>query len=173
MPYLVIDNFSAGLDSRRHVLNSKDGTLAVLKNAHITRGGEIEKRKAFAQFADLPANTFGLETTQDKIYVFGSVPAPSMPAGVTYQRLQHPDGFAMTGVAWSTVYGGLPFVIAEYSNGNRLCFWDGAIISDWFVGVATAAMGTLENFAEHIKSDFSLAGYSISRSDSTLSLIHI
>lgn len=135
MPYLVVDNFSGGLDGRRHVLSSKDGTLAILKNAHITRGGEIEKRKAFAQFASLPANTFGLETTADAIYVFGSAAAPSMPAGVTYQRLQHPANLSMTKVVWSTVYGGKPFVIAEFSNGNRLCFWDGAVVGDWFIGV--------------------------------------
>jgi hypothetical protein len=79
MPYVVVDNFSGGLDSRRHVLNSKTGTLSVLKNAHVTRGGEIEKRKAFNIIGDAsgdtPANidvpTFGLEATSDGIYVFG------------------------------------------------------------------------------------------------------
>jgi len=124
MPYLVVDNFSAGLDSRRSALSSKDGTLTILKNAHITRGGEIEKRKAFAQFASLPANTFGLETTADKVYVFGSVTAPVMPSGVTYQRLQHPYSMVadMTKVVWSTVYGGLPFVIAEFADGQRFSY---------------------------------------------------
>jgi len=47
MPYLVVENFNGGLDTRRHVLVSKPGTLAQLTDAHVTRGGEIEKRKAF------------------------------------------------------------------------------------------------------------------------------
>jgi len=159
MPYLVLDNFSSGLDSRRHVLNSKDGTLTALKNGHITRGGEIEKRKAFAQFASLPADTFGLETTQDKVYVFGSQPPPVMPAGVTYQRLQHPNGLAMTKVVWSTVYGGLPFVIAEYEGGTRMCFWDGAIIKDWFVGAFSASMAGVNDLAANIRSNFDVPGF--------------
>ncbi len=170
MPYLFIDNFAAGLDTRRHVLNSRDGTLAVLKNAHITRGGEIEKRKAFVSYASLPANTFGLETTADNVYVFGSIATPAMPSGITYQRLQHPDGLAMTKVVHSTVYGGLPFVIAEYAGGDRRCFWDGSIVRDWFIGVATSAMGTLANFAESLKLDFSFSGYSCTRSGSILSI---
>lgn len=147
MPYVVVDNFSGGLDSRRHVLNSKTGTLAVLKNAHITRGGEIEKRKAFVEYADvsleaLGIQTFGLEATADGIYVFGDVPAPaSLPPGVIYQRLLHPDlpltpeGGAMTKVVHSTVYGGKTFVIAEYDGPNRrMAFYDGVPIKDWYEG---------------------------------------
>lgn len=170
MPYLIVDNFSAGLDSRRHVLNSRDGTLAVLKNAHITRGGEIEKRKAFKEFANLPANTFGLETTQDAIYVFGSIAAPTMPAGITYQRLQHPDGLAMTKVAWSTVYGGKPFVIAQYSDNKRFCFWDGAIVGDWFQGVVRTSMANNSGVASHLASTFSLPGYTCTASGNVLTI---
>lgn len=170
MPYLVLDNFSLGLDSRRHVLNSKDGTLTALKNGHITRGGEIEKRKAFSQFASLPPDTFGLETTQDKIYVFGSVTPPAMPAGVTYQRLQHPNGLAMTKVVWSTVYGGLPFVIAEYQGGSRMCFWDGAIIKDWFVGAFSASMTGVNDLAANIRSNFDVPGFTCTGSANVISI---
>ncbi len=149
MPYVVVDNFSGGLDSRRHVLNSKTGTLAVLKNAHITRGGEIEKRKAFVEYADvseytLGVQTFGLEATADGIYVFGDVPVPaSLPPGVIYQRLLHPDllsaypeGGAMSKVVHSTVYGGKTFVIAEYTQDSkkRMAFYDGVPIKDWYEG---------------------------------------
>jgi hypothetical protein len=171
MPYLIADNFSGGLDSRRHILNSKEGTLAVLENAHVTRGGEIEKRKAFSSFASLPVGTFGLEATLDKIYVFGSTATPvGVPATVTYQRLEHPDGLPMTGVKWSTIYGGLPFVIAEYSDGAHYSFWDGSIVNDSFVGVVRTSMVNMDNFAEHLKSYFSLDGYTCTRTGSTLTL---
>jgi hypothetical protein len=158
MPYVVVDNFSGGLDSRRHVLNSKTGTMSVLKNAHITRGGEIEKRKAFVQYADvsqaaLGVETFGMEATADGIYVFGWEPAPAtMPDGIIYQQLRHPlsypgDGvypptsdLAITKIVYSTVYGGKPFVIAEFDlpggtvGLTRMAFYDGVAIKDWYEG---------------------------------------
>jgi hypothetical protein len=162
MPYVVVDNFSAGLDSRRHVLNSKSGTLSALKNAHITRGGEIEKRKAFVQVADLSAapyylsQSYGLEATSDGIYVFGSAVAPaSMPAGFIYQRLQHPvytNFYDISKIVYSTVYGGKPFVIAEFpSTGattitHRIAYYDGVAIKDWYEGYVL-----LENYVVGIQ----------------------
>jgi hypothetical protein len=168
--YVVVENFSAGLDTRRHPLTSRPGTLQVLKNAHITRGGEIEKRKKFATFATIPAGTFGMESSASTIYVFGSQEPVAMPSGITYQRLQHPEGLAMTKVVHSTLYGGLPFVIAEFSDGKRFCFWDGSIIGDWFIGVATSAQGNLDNLAEQVKSTFDLSGYTCTRTGSTLTI---
>ena len=57
MPYILVDDFRGGLDTRR-----LDGLIlalfVTLKNAHITRGGEIEKRQAFVSLATLPTNTF-------------------------------------------------------------------------------------------------------------------
>lgn len=70
--YLLIENFNSGLDSRRMALTSKPGTLQRLENAHITRGGEIEKRKAFVATASLPAGTFGLHSANGALWVFGS-----------------------------------------------------------------------------------------------------
>jgi hypothetical protein len=137
MAYIVVENFSAGLDTRKHPLTAKPGTLQTLKNAHISRGGEIEKRKKFASFASLPAGTFGMEAADNTIYVFGSVPTPAgIPAGITYQRLQHPDTSPMTEVVYSTLYGGYPFVIAKFLNGSVYPFWNGSIIGDFVNGVA-------------------------------------
>ncbi len=158
MPYIVVENFKGGLDTRRHKLSSAPGTLTGLVNAHVTRGGEIEKRKAFHLTYTLPAGTFGLETSSGSVYVFGSLDlAGQMPAGVTYQRLVSPDGAgnAMTDVVYSTVYGGKPFVIALYANGNRYPFWDGAYIKDFSSGIVTAAMMNNAGIAEHLASVFS------------------
>ena len=47
MPYIVVENFKGGIDGRRMDVTATPGTLTELKNAHITRGGEIEKRPAF------------------------------------------------------------------------------------------------------------------------------
>lgn len=73
--YLLIENFNSGLDSRRMALTSRPGTLQQLENAHITRGGEIEKRKAFDAIAYLPTGTFGLHSANGALWVFGSSPS--------------------------------------------------------------------------------------------------
>ena len=139
MAYIVVENFSAGLDTRKHPLTAKPGTLQLLKNAHVSRGGEIEKRKKFATFASLPAGTFGMEAADNSIYVFGSALGLTMPAGVTYQRLTHPEvpAAAMTELVYSTLYGGKPFAIAKFSNGDVYPFWDGAVIGDFYFGISS------------------------------------
>jgi hypothetical protein len=72
MPYISINNFKYGLDTRRSELSSVPGSLMTLNNAHINQGGEIEKRKAFVNYP-LPAATYGMLATQSTVYVFGSV----------------------------------------------------------------------------------------------------
>lgn len=71
MSEININNFKAGLDTRRSILSSQPGTLMVLNNAHINEGGEVEKRKAFFR-QPLPSNTFGLLATGEEILTFGS-----------------------------------------------------------------------------------------------------
>ena len=60
MPYILVEDFRNGLDARRMNVTSTPGSLVTLTNAHITRGGEIEKRNAFVELATLPSNTTGL-----------------------------------------------------------------------------------------------------------------
>ena len=152
MSYLVVENFSAGLDTRRHPLTAKSGTLQRLDNAHISRGGEIEKRKAFVEFATLNSGiTFGMEATAETIYVFGSYEGSvTTPTGITFQRLRHPDGLTMTKVVHSSLYGGKPFVVAEYTDGHRYCFYDGVIINDFVNGIVRPTMVNLAGVAAHL-----------------------
>lgn len=172
MAYLVVENFSAGLDTRKHPLTAKPGTLQLLKNAHISRGGEIEKRKKFATFASLPASTFGMEASADTIYVFGSIAAPTMPTGTTYQRLQHPDGQAMTEVVYSTLYGGYPFVLAKFSDGKSFPFYNGSIIGDFTSGVTRSSMGTATALATHLAGvvNSAASGYTATSSGATVTI---
>ncbi len=193
MPYVVVDNFSGGLDSRRHVLNSKSGTLSKLVNAHITRGGEIEKRKRFFETIDMgvgeyfAAVTFGMEATAEGIYVFGRDPAPTSWLGgyaygfndtkFIYQHLAHPvfpDDFKLIGITHSTVYGGKPFVIAEFGSldvaGNygaaahRIAFYDGVAIKDWYEGYTGKMLysSSYTHFISNFVSYFPVSGYSAS-----------
>lgn len=82
--YLLIENFNSGMDSRKMALTAKPGTLQELTNCHITRGGEIEKRKAFVPIATLPTGqTFGLHGANGQLWTFGSASSPTItqPAG--------------------------------------------------------------------------------------------
>src|SRR5690554_4728353 len=102
MPYLLIENFEQGLDTRKTVFTAPPGSLRRLVNGHITRGKEIEKRKAFATYASLPADTFGLHSTRGELFVFGSNAAPAMPPTVQYQQLVPTGGSASLVHVWST-----------------------------------------------------------------------
>lgn len=136
MPYIVIENFNGGMDTRRMAAAGTPGTLLELTNAHITRGGEIEKRKAYSAFASLPSGTRGLARDADGLIVFGSGADPGVPAGITYQRLQHPDGHNMTRLRSWDLYAGKVYAAAEFSNGDILHFYDGVRAEDWFDGKA-------------------------------------
>ena len=78
MPYVLVEDFKSGIDTRRTSVTSVPGSLyglndagvAGLTNAHITRGGEIEKRRAFKLWTALPANTHGLAAGGGRVYVF-------------------------------------------------------------------------------------------------------
>ena len=235
MPYLSLEDFKFGLDTRKFMLNSPPGTLTALVNAHITPGGEAEKRMAFTR-QYLPANCFGLEVTSSGFTVFGSVAegslaAPSqvatthrarasnvatltfashsfaagdtinvtgftsrktafnatgatvlsvtsttityanigsdvataadtagravldytLPDGVTYQRLQHPDGTsAMTAVVHSTIYNGKAFVIADFGAGGIVSFYDGVVVDDLSPGKLATILADADALASYM-----------------------
>jgi hypothetical protein len=162
MAYLVVENFSAGLDTRRHPLTARPGTLQMLKNAHISRGGEIEKRKAFVSIGTLNTNVFyrplhGLQATSDKIYTFtddwnSSTGNNEIPAGggLFVRYLKHPSvnfggpgpviggGPSLTGIVYSTLYGGKTFVLAQWSNGDVIPYLDGEFIPDFVIGLSSS-----------------------------------
>ncbi len=130
MPYISVDDFKGGMDRRRSLLSSVPGTLYAVKNAHLTRGAEIAKRKAFVAEYSLPAGTFGLQAAGGGLYVFGSGVDPGVPSGVTYQRLQDGGGGTMTGIVWTAVFGGQIYAIADFA-GTIHHFYNGTRVSDW------------------------------------------
>ena len=96
MPYLMIDDFAGGLDTRKSALTSPAGTLQRLNDCIITPGGEIAKRKAFVQVADL-TGSFGLAATASSLFAFTRnvvrTPPPSGVPGVglAYQNIPNPS----------------------------------------------------------------------------------
>jgi hypothetical protein len=132
MPQLLIEDFKAGLDTRRSAFTAPPGSLRELVNAHITRGGEIEKRKAFSQFADA-TGTVGLHVARDQVHVFGSGPRPmTLPQQVTYVRLQAPDTeLDLVEILDSETFNGLVYVIGRFSDGSIYHYYNGARVTDW------------------------------------------
>tara|TARA_Y100000004_G_C8953998_1_gene429921 strand:+ start:1445 stop:3466 length:2022 start_codon:yes stop_codon:yes gene_type:complete len=123
-------------------VTSTPGSLVTLTNAHITRGGEIEKRNAFVNLASLPSNTTGLAAGGGQIYVFGSVDPSSVsfasgtPSNINYVRLQHPTGEALTEVLSVDFFNGKVYASARFADGRIYHYYDGTRITDWFDGRA-------------------------------------
>lgn len=151
MPYLAIDSFSAGMDRRRKRVAGVPGSLWTLKDAHITRGGDIERRKRFVTAYSLPAGSYSLAGIRSQPYTFGSADlAATTPLGVQYQRLQAPSTPAMTMVLDAKPFQGKLYVIAEYADGNVYHFYDGTRVSDWDNVVAPTADDVAERLAQKL-----------------------
>ena len=175
MSYEVIKNFQGGLDARRFFLSLPAGTLTQLINAHITQGGEIEKRKQFLQIT-LPSGTgytFGGQETDNGIVVFGSAsPATvgALPSPFIYQQLINPlnSGATMTAVVWSTCFGGNAWVIANYSDGNTFEFYNGVVIQDFFSGMVLTGQSTNAQIATALQALIAATGnYTVTDIDAT------
>jgi len=144
MGEFVIPNFKAGLDRRLTEMDGSKEQLWVLTNAHITSGGDIEQRRAFSLATGTMTGSFGLEVTDAGLVTFGSGTSPSLPSGVTYQRLQHPSilgegGFTgsynsalhdMAAVVFSKTHDGKALVAAMFTDGKTYLYYDGLLVTD-------------------------------------------
>lgn len=139
------------MDRRKSRVAGVPGSLWLLKNAVIGRGGEIERAKKFVSKYSLPVGTFGLGMINGTPYVFGSAADPGVPAGVTYQRLQHPDGVtAMTKVLSRDLSQGKLYVVAKYTDDTVHHFYDGQWVRDWDAGRVRAWMVNNDGIATHL-----------------------
>lgn len=129
MSYFVVEDFRAGMDTRRMPVLSVPGSLLSLVNGHINRGGEIEKRLAFVPQITMPANTFGLAAVGGTLFTFGSVESvtfpPDSPSNLVYQRLQSANGAPMAAVLQVSAFSGKPYVIAQFDDGAIHHFYNG------------------------------------------------
>lgn len=142
MPYLLVENFARGVDRTRPIYAGAPGTVWSGINCHVSRGGDLDKRKAFVAKYGLPLNqTFGLKATGSALYVFGSGASPAgLPSGITYQRLQAPSGANMTAILWTELFNGKIYAIAEYTDASIHHFYDGTRITDWDGGAGNPSV---------------------------------
>ena len=137
MPYLIGHDFRLGVDRRRRRIAGPPGSRWECINAHLTRGGDIEKRKKYVQKWTVPSNAFGLKVIAGVGYVFGSDAGVSVPDGVTYQRLVSPSPSApyMTALNDVALFNGKIYAIATFSDGNTHHFYNGEYVTAWDDGV--------------------------------------
>jgi hypothetical protein len=135
MGYTVVKSFERGLDTRRMIDNIEAGGLLDAKDCHITRGGEVEKRAAFVVTATLPATTFGLYVTQDKVFhTWGTATsAPvGMPAGAVYHSIPDPvGGGALDQILSVEEFSGKLYVIARYASGSVRHWYDDNLLTEY------------------------------------------
>jgi hypothetical protein len=153
MAYLSVADFRYGIDRRRPQHTGVPGTLWNLKNAFVSRGGDIVRAKKFVSAYTLPADTFGLVAAKGQLYVFGSATAPTMPPLIQYQRLQA-GGTRATGtvtITAGTASAGVNKVSALTVNGVSLL----SAAVDW----TTSHTATATALAAAINSYTATSGY--------------
>lgn len=131
MPYIHVADFSGGLDDRKSEVTAPPGTLVYLNNAHLTAGGEIEKRKAF-----VPVHIFQPDTQclggwpgVGTIWLWGNGARPAtLPAEFTWVRVEVSGTWA-TRLVRAVPWGGTPRALVEYPDGSRR-WWAGAVLVD-------------------------------------------
>ena len=128
--YYEIDNFQTGMDLRKSPMTAPAGSLRALKNAHITPGGEIEKRSQFALWCQAPAGSIGLVGLNEQVYTHlpdgggGSVTAPTLGA-IGVFHIAAPSGVTLIKQLDYDVFNGNVFVVLQDGLGNTYCYYNG------------------------------------------------
>ena len=126
MPYYGIEDFKAGIDRRKSAITAPAGTLRALNNAHITQGGEIEKRSKFENYANAPTGSFGLMELNGVTYVVKEdVPNSVTSDGVYIVGVTMPTGVNIVRFADWDLYDGALYFVVEGSDSFYHHFYDG------------------------------------------------
>lgn len=141
MPYLVVQDFKAGLNRNRLPVTSTPGSLLTLQDAHVNRGGEVEKRKAWVPWRDVP-NTLGMAIVAGVTYVFGPDPDVPVPSPVVYQQLPLGGGVIVTEIRDVAAFAGKLYVAARCSDNLVRHWYDGVQVTE-FTGQADAERGDI------------------------------
>lgn len=134
MAYLLVNDFEGGQDVRKSEFTAPPGTLRRLINGHISRGGEVEKRKSFEKVFTLPPGTSGLHSTAGQLVVYGVVDRPAgMPPTVVYYKI------ALTADPTEVIdrvlsvdnFGGVAYAVVRFNHGRIGHFYGDALVTSW------------------------------------------
>jgi hypothetical protein len=127
--YYEISDFKTGMDLRKNVMTAPAGTLRLLQNAHITPGGEIEKRSSFIPWCAVSGSSLGLAALNSQVYVFqpaggvGTTPPTANNAGVI--NVVPPGGVSLTQLVSFDAFNGQLYAVFAGSDGNYYHYFNG------------------------------------------------
>lgn len=127
--YYEIADFKQGMDLRKSALTAPAGTMRLLQNAHITPGGEVEKRSVFQYWCDAPSGSLGLCAVNGQPYTHlpgGSNVAPGS-GNVGVIGIANPPGATLSSQANFDVYNGMVYA-AFWGSGGLYHYYNGAIV---------------------------------------------
>ena len=136
MPYVQVQDIRLGMDRKREQrVVGELGTAWTIKNGHLSRGGDVQRRKTFVkQSGTFPATTKGLYAINETLYTTGysAAQAGNVPPGITHLLTQHPtpatpirkslDGEGFDGTLYS---------IIEFTDGNIYHYYGANRVVDW------------------------------------------
>jgi len=162
MGYLLIEDFSGGLDVRKSEDTAEPGTLRQLTNAFVNSGGQIEKRKTFTSVGVLPVGTLGLAFADNTIIVFGNgALGASMPDYTEYREIVPSDGAVAMSVVDVAQFGEHLTIICEMDDGTTRSFYfpsGGGCTDQGPIGSNARAHGTKMYWVDGKKLRFSAVG---------------
>lgn len=136
MAYIQLKDFKLGMDrSKASRVNAELGSAWTINNGHLTRGGDIERRKSFVKQGDnFPATTKGLYAINNSLYTVGydASQAANVPSGVTHILTQHPTpATPLVEVLDGEGFNGELYTISRFNDGNVYHFYGANRVLDW------------------------------------------
>jgi hypothetical protein len=185
MPYVLVEDFKSGIDTRRTSVTSVPGSLyglnadgvAGLTNAHITRGGEIEKRRAFKLWATLPSGTHGLAAGGGRVYVFadGHAGTPSLtgqPEELSILKMESryrgtSGEEDMAKILSVDFFNGKPYAAVQFEDGLINHYWGDHSDPGATNGLAVAPNRIIEQYDGRARTSFTVTGGNATSSTGT------
>lgn len=147
MARIEIKDFKAGMNRTRSKRRGPAGSLWVLKNAVINRGGDIERSKKFVPYADLSGfGTKGLAAIDDLPVTFSHEPVAA-PENTQVQVLEHPTGLPIDRILCVEAFDDKLYVIAQFTDGSVHHYYDRQRVTNWGGATAPVAYGSINDVA--------------------------
>lgn len=133
--YYEIRDFQTGIDTRKSPMTAPAGSLRMLSNAHVTPGGEVEKRSEFQFWCNAPAGSIGLVAVNEQVFTHladgggGAITQPTLGAIGIY-HITAPAGVTLVRQLDYDVFDGSIFVVLQDGLGATYCYYNGVYVPD-------------------------------------------
>lgn len=136
MPYVQMQDIRLGMDRKRASRVAAElGSAWTIKNGHLTRGGDVFRRKKFVkQTGSFPDTTRGLFAINDTLYTLGydASEAGNVPPGITHLLTQHPTpSVEIVAIRDAEAFNGQLYSVIEFADGNIYHYYNTSRVTDW------------------------------------------